>query len=78
MSTELKIKNIAENIKDYSVMVSKTTKTLRESGTIPEIAKAIREVAFAVRETAKEIQKTSKVLKGEGMMDAGNQTSTKE
>ena len=37
------IQNISKNIRDYSLKMRDTMKTLRESGAIPEMAEAIRD-----------------------------------
>ncbi len=63
------IKDVAENIKLCSVMMRDTTKTIRESGAIPELAETIREVASAVRDTAKDIRQTARELKESGTID---------
>jgi methyl-accepting chemotaxis protein len=63
------IKEVAEKIRKYSVMMRETTKTVRQSGAIPEIAEAIREAVFAVRDTTKDIHQTAKELKESGVID---------
>lgn len=60
------IREVAENIRQYSVIIKETTKAVRKSGAIPELAGVILEVASAVRDTAKEIRETTKDLKESG------------
>ena len=61
-----KIKSIAENIRYYSVIAKQTTRAVRESGAIPELAAAIREAAIAARDTAKDIRQTAAELNESG------------
>ena len=60
------IQNISRNIRGHSLQMQQTMKTLRENGTIPEIALAIRDSSFAVRDIAKDISETTKELKRNG------------
>jgi len=62
------IKHISKNIRDYSLRMRETMKTLRESGAIPELAEAIREASFAVRDTAKDINEAARDLKKSGVV----------
>ena len=57
------IQNISKNIRDYSLKMRETMKTLRESGAIPEMAEAIRDGSFAVRDTVKDINAATQELK---------------
>ena len=57
------IQNISRNIRERSLQMRQTMKTLRESGVIPEIALAIRDGSFAVRDIAKDISETTQELK---------------
>ena len=60
------IQNISKNIREHSLQMRQTMKTLRESGAIPEIALAIRDGSFAVRDIAKDISETTQELKKNG------------
>ena len=60
------IKNIAESIRYYSAMARYTSKTLRESGAIPELAGDIREASAAASDTAKDIRQTAAELNENG------------
>ena len=60
------IQNISKNIREHSLQMRQTMKTLRESGAIPEIALAIRDGSFAVRDIAKDINETTQELKKNG------------
>lgn len=60
------IKNIADNIRYYSAMTRLTSKTLRESGAITDLAGAIREASAAARDTAKDIRQTAAELNENG------------
>jgi hypothetical protein len=62
------IQNISKNIRDYSLRMRETMKTLRESGAIPEMAEAIREGSFAVRDTVKDINAATQELKKNGIV----------
>lgn len=62
------IQNISKNIRDYSLKMRETMKTLRESGAIPEMAEAIREGSFAIRDTAKDINLATQELKTNGVI----------
>ena len=62
------IQNISKNIRDYSLLMRGTMKTLRDSGAIPEFADAIREGSFAVRDTVKDIKETAQELKNKGVV----------
>jgi methyl-accepting chemotaxis protein len=57
------IQNISKNIRDYSLQMRDTVKTLRESGAIPEMVEAIRDGSFAVRDTVKDINAATLELK---------------
>ena len=57
------IQNISKNIREYSLRMRETMKTLRESGAIPEMAEAIRDGSFAVRDTVKDINAATLELK---------------
>ena len=65
--TVKRIQQIAKKIREYSAITRETTKTLRESGVIPEFADAINEIASVVRDTAKEIHQTATELKESGV-----------
>ena len=60
------IQNISKNIREHSLQMRQTMKTLRESRAIPEIALAIRDGSFAVRDIAKDISETTQELKKNG------------
>ena len=62
------IQNVSKNIKDYSLKMRETMKTLRESGVIPEMAEAIREGSLAVCDTIKDINSATKELKKNGVI----------
>ena len=62
------IQNISRNIRDHSLQMRQTMKTLRESGAIPEIASAIRDSSFAVRDIANDISETTQELKKNGLV----------
>jgi methyl-accepting chemotaxis protein len=62
------IQNISKNIREYSLRMRETMKTLRESGAIPEMAEAIREGSFAVRDTVKDINEATQDLKKNGVI----------
>ncbi len=62
------IQNISKNIRDYSLKMRDTMKTLRESGAIPEMAEAIRDGSFAVRDTVKDINAATQELKKNGVI----------
>ena len=62
------IQNISKNIRDYSLKMRETMKTLRESGAIPEMAQAICEGSFAVRDTLKDINAATQDLKNNGVI----------
>ena len=62
------IQNISKNIRDYSLLMRETMKTIRESGAIPEMAEAIREGSFAVRDTVKDINDEARKLKKNGIV----------
>ena len=62
------IQNISRNIKEYSLRMRETMKTLRESGAISEIAEVIREGSFAVRDTVKDISETTYELQKNGII----------
>ena len=62
------IQNISKNIRDYSLRMRETMKTLRESGAIPEMAQAIREGSFAVRDTVEDINAVTNELKKNGVI----------
>ena len=62
------IQNVSKNIREYSLRMRETMKTLRESGAIPEMAEAIREGSFAVRDTVKDINEATQELKKNGVL----------
>ncbi len=62
------IQNISKNIREYSLRMRETMKTLRESGAIPEMAQAIREGSFAVRDTVKDINAATQEMKKNGVI----------
>ena len=62
------IQNISKNIREYSLRMRETMKTLRESGAIPEMAQAIREGSFAVRDTVKDINAETQEMKKNGVI----------
>ncbi len=62
------IQNISKNIREYSLRMRETTKTLRESGAIPEMVQAICEGSFAVRDTLKDINAATQDLKKNGVI----------
>lgn len=63
------IQNVSKNIREYSLAMRETMKTLRESGAIPEFALAIREGSFAVRDTVKDLNQTAQELKRNGSVN---------
>ena len=63
------IKKIAENIRMYSILTRETTRTIRKSGVIPELAGAIREAVSAVRDSTIDIRETARELKQNGTID---------
>ncbi len=62
------IKNIARDIRDASIKMKETVKTLRESGAIEEITQAVLEASIAARDTAKEINDATRDLKERGII----------
>ncbi len=62
------IQNISKNIREHSLRMRETVKTLRESGVIPEMAEAIRDGSFAVRDTVKDINAATQELKKSGVV----------
>ena len=62
------IQNISRNIREYSLQMRQTMKTLRESGAIPEVALAIRDGSFAARDIAKNISETTQDFKRNGIV----------
>ncbi len=62
------IKNIAKDIRDASIKMKETVKTLRESGAIEEITQAVLETSMAARDTAKEINEAARDLKERGII----------
>ncbi len=62
------IKNIAKSIREASIKMRDTVKTLRESGAIEEITQAIYEATVAARETAKELNNVAKELTDRGII----------
>ena len=62
------IQNISRNIREYSLQMRQTMKTLRESGAIPEVALAIRDGSFAARDIAKNISETTQEFKRNGIV----------
>jgi len=62
------IQNISKNITEYSLRLRETMNTLRESGSIPELAEAIREASFAARDTSKDINEATRELKKNGVV----------
>ena len=62
------IKNIAENIRDSSSRIRETVRTLRQSGAIDELRKAIQEAMIATRDTTQEINATARDLKERGII----------
>jgi methyl-accepting chemotaxis protein len=63
------IKAIAKNIRDSSMQVRQTVKTLRESGGLQELTEAINMAVIAARDTAKDINDTARELQESGMID---------
>jgi methyl-accepting chemotaxis protein len=59
------IKNTAESVKEYSLLIQETAKAVRESGAIPEFVKAIREVSSMIYELSKEIREGVKEKESE-------------
>lgn len=57
------IQNVSKNIREYSLRMRETMKTLRESDSIPEMAEAIREGSFAIRDTMRDINEATQELK---------------
>jgi methyl-accepting chemotaxis protein len=62
------IQNISRNIREYSLQMRQTMKTLRESGAIPEVALAIRDGSFVARDIAKNISETVQEFKRNGIV----------
>ena len=62
------IQNISRNIREYSLQMRQTMKTLRESGAIPEVALAIRDGSFVARDIAKNISETAQEFKRNGIV----------
>lgn len=62
------IKNIAKAIREASMKMRETVRTLRESGAIDEITQAIYEATVAARDTAKELNDAAKDLKERGII----------
>ena len=62
------IQNISKNIREYSLRMRETMKTLHESGSIPEMAEAIREGSFAVRDTVRDINAATQEMKKNGVI----------
>jgi methyl-accepting chemotaxis protein len=62
------IQSISKNIREYSLRMRETMKTLHESGSIPEMAEAIREGSFAVRDTVRDINAATQEMKKNGVI----------
>jgi len=62
------IKNIAKSIREASMKMRDTVRTLRESGAIDEITQAVYEATVAARETAKELNNVAKDLTDRGII----------
>jgi methyl-accepting chemotaxis protein len=62
------IKNIAKSIREASMKMRDTVRTLRESGAIDEITQAICEATIAARETANELNNVAKDLTDRGII----------
>lgn len=62
------IQNISKNIREYSLRMRETMKTLHESGSIPEMAEAIREGSFAIRDTVRDINAATQEMKKNGVI----------
>src|SRR5437867_4657072 len=58
-----KIQHLAKRMSEYSAIIRETTKVLRESGVIPELADSILEITSVVRDIAHDILQTAAVLK---------------
>lgn len=63
------IKAIAKNIRDSSMQVRETVRTLRESGGLTELTEAINMAVIAARDTSRDINETAKELQASGMID---------
>ena len=63
------IQNISKNIREHALQIRETMKTLRQTGTITEIALAIRESSFAIRDTVRDINETTKELQKSGIVN---------
>ena len=62
------IQNVSKNIREYSIRMRETMKTLNESGAIPEMTQAIRDGSFALRDTVRDINDATQEMKKNGVI----------
>lgn len=63
------IRRTTASIKEYAILTRETSRALRETGTISDLAVATREIASIIRDIAREIRQTSIELKESGITD---------
>jgi uncharacterized protein YjgD (DUF1641 family) len=62
------IRNVASNIREAAARMRDTVRSLRQSGVIDELTKAIHESMIAARDTTQEISEIAKELREEGVI----------